>query len=236
MTRRHWLAALVAGFGIAILCGLGVWQLQRLAWKEDRLAAIAERMTQAPVGLAEAAGSSGDGGIEEFTRVRTEGRLMPQRSLFVIATFDGGAGWTVVTPLLTKEGFLVLVDRGTIPDGAQGQILAETERGEAVTGVVRHRQAGRGAFDPDNDPAGNIWYWWDVPAMLAAAGGAPDRSVPFILQLVPDSTSQGLPLGSPPEAGLRNSHLQYAITWFGLAAVLAAIAFLALRREWKRPA
>jgi surfeit locus 1 family protein len=236
MTRRLWPAALLAGLGIAILCGLGVWQLQRLAWKEDLLAAIAERMAKAPANLAEATGRSGDGGIEEFAKVRTEGRLIPTRSLFVISTFEGGAGWTVLTPLLTKDGFTVLVDRGTIPDGARGQILAEAERDETVTGIVRHRRTGRGAFDPDNDPVGNNWYWWDLPAMLTAAGGAPERSVPFILQEVPDGTGRRLPRPAPPEAGFRNTHLQYAVTWFGLAAALAAIAFLALRRARKHAA
>jgi surfeit locus 1 family protein len=96
---------------------------------------------------------------------------------------------------------------------------------------VRLHRKGRGIFDNDNDEEGNTWYWWDLPAMQAAAEAPQNAKVaPFILQK-PDiafgaTTSIQI---HPAQVELSNNHLGYAITWFGLAAALLAVAAVLAR-------
>jgi surfeit locus 1 family protein len=142
----------------------------------------------------------------------------------MISTYDGGQGWTIITPAVSEEGFAVIVDRGRLP----GQRLENFEQPEGevdIEGVIRTHRSGQGYFDPANDPAGNLWYWWDVPAMLAASGLPQGlKPYPYVVQLLPASTTAEFPRPQEPQANLANNHLGYAITWFGLAATLAAVA------------
>ncbi len=88
----------------------------------------------------------------------------------------------------------------------------------------------RGPLTPDNDPEANIWYWWDVPAMLAFAHiGTDARAAPFVLHLVPDDV-KGLPRPVAVDASLTNNHLQYALTWFALAFLLIVMSGLPIRQ------
>jgi surfeit locus 1 family protein len=99
-----------------------------------------------------------------------------------------------------------------------------------ITGILR-RHAARATFDGDNDVAGNRWYWWDVPAMQAAALPGKAAATPLVLHLVQGSPgTEGLTV-APPKAELRNNHLGYAITWFGLAAALVAVTAVFLRQR-----
>ena len=100
--------------------------------------------------------------------------------------------------------------------------------------MVRAHGHERGFFDPDNDADGNLWYWWDVPAMLSSVAIAPDMQVaPFILQELPGSDPNRFPRPAGPEAQLRNNHLQYAMTWFAFAVTLLVIAGLFIRKQRK---
>ena len=88
-----------------------------------------------------------------------------------------------------------------------------------LTAVVRAHNNERGFFDPENDVDGNVWYWWDVPAMLSSVTIATEMKVaPFVLQALPGDDPAKFPRAPSPEAQLRNNHLQYAMTWFSFAA------------------
>ena len=142
----------------------------------------------------------------------------------MISTFQGGQGWTIITPVVTADGYAVIVDRGRLP----GQVLEHFDRPEgdlAFEGVVRTYRRGKGMFDPENDPKANLWYWWDVPAMLAASR-LPEglKPFPYVVQLLPAASASDFPRPEEPKANLTNNHLGYAITWFGLALTLLAVA------------
>jgi surfeit locus 1 family protein len=121
-----------------------------------------------------------------------------------------------------------------------GQRLAEADRPEGaveIEGVIRAYGRGKGYFDPENDPGANLWYWWDVPAMLASSG-LPEslKPFPYVVQLLPSGATGAFPRPQEPQANLANNHLGYAITWFGLAATLIAVAgfyVFELRRRQK---
>jgi surfeit locus 1 family protein len=221
---RIWPVLLAALIGMAILLTLGVWQVQRLQWKEGLLAQLAENAAAAPIDLATAAKQAGEGRDMEFVRVSFPAQFLHEGWMKMIASYERGQGWTIITPALTPDGWAVIVDRGRIP----GQLLGnfDTPEGEVtIDGVLRTHQAGPGYFDPANDPKANLWYWWDVPAMLAASG-APEgvKLFPYAVQLLPSSGTGGFPKPEEPKAKLTNNHLGYAITWFGLAGTLLGVA------------
>jgi surfeit locus 1 family protein len=219
---RLWPVLLAAGAGLAILLALGSWQVQRLAWKQGLIAAIDQALAQEPVTL-EAALARPDA---DFVKVKLSGTFEP-RVVRLLAATAGGAGWDIIQGFTMPSGQNVLVVRGRAADGqesaAQSGILE-------ITGILR-RHAARATFDGDNDVAGNRWYWWDVPAMQAAALPGKAAATPLVLHLVQGSPgTEGLTV-APPKAELRNNHLGYAITWFGLAAALVAVTAVFLRQR-----
>ncbi|MGQ0486090.1 MAG: SURF1 family protein, partial [Hyphomicrobiales bacterium] len=173
---------LASALCMAVLCALGAWQLQRLAWKEVLLAEIAARTGVPPITLAAALAADDADGLD-FVKVAAGGTYLPAETKFMFQTFDTGPGWQVVTPFRSSDGIVVLVDRGVVPEAMRAAVATPAEPVELL-GVVRRHGAGRGLFTPDNDDARNIWYWWDVPAMLALSDIPADLKVaPFVLQL-----------------------------------------------------
>ena len=237
--RLVWPAVMTL-IGVAFLIGLGTWQMHRLAWKQGLVGAITERTHASPVPLATVEARAAEGGDPEYARVTVEGRLRNDHELYFYA-FDArlGPGYHVLTPLERGDGSVVFVNRGFVPldrkdpaTRAAGQPSGEV----AMVGLVRVPQPAR-LFTPANDPAQNIWYWYDLPAMAAAAlPGGDARVVPFIVDAEADpSLPGGLPKGGVTRLELPNRHLEYALTWYGLAAALVAVfAAFALNR-WRQP-
>ena len=225
---RLWPLVLATLIGIAILIWLGVWQVQRLHWKQDLLAELAMRAKAEPVDLASAQEIAKDGNTE-FLKVRFRATYNHTAGMKMISAYEGGQGWTIITPAISADGYGVIVDRGRLPD--QWLDGFDKPQGEVeITGIVRPYSHGRAYFDPDNDPEANLWYWWDVPAMLAAAGLSADpKPVPFVVQLLPGAARAEFPKPPEPKANLRNNHLGYALTWFGLAIALAVISGVYIR-------
>ena len=221
---RLWPILLATFFGTAILLWLGIWQVQRLQWKEGLIAQLAANAAAPPMDLAAAAGLRAAGRDPEFVRVKFTGEYRHDSWKKMISTYDGGQGWTIITPAVSADGWAVIVDRGRLP-GQRVENFDKPEGPVEIEGVIRTYSLGQGYFDPENDPAGNLWYWWDVPGMLKASPlpeGA--KPFPYVVQLLPGSSAADFPRPPEPQANLANNHLGYAITWFGLAATLLAVA------------
>jgi len=232
--NRIFSALLAAGAGVVVLCVLGIWQLERLAWKQELIAAIDGKLAREAVPLETVELGSG----ADFTKATATGTYLPRNNRFLITAFAGGGGWQVVTPMLLPGSRVILVDRGVIPAADQAAFAAEILPGvpQTVTGILRLTRDRPGLFTPNNSPATNTWYWWDVPAMLASLQ-LPQGSKPIeaVLQLIPAPGAQpGLPLPQPPAAKLTNNHLQYALTWFAFAATLAIVTALFIRGQMKK--
>ncbi len=233
MKPRIWPIVLWAGLGIAVLLALGIWQLFRLAEKQEQLAEIAERANAQPLSLTEVMARRDKGGDIEFDAVKVRGVFDHASERHKLASFEGSPGWQIITPFRSDEGIMALVDRGVVPAGLKDPARRnENPAAVELHAVVRAHGHQRGFFDPDNDADGNLWYWWDVPAMLSSVAIAPDLQVaPFILQELPGSDPSRFPRPAGPAAQLRNNHLQYAITWFAFAATLLVIAGLFIRKQ-----
>ncbi len=217
---------------VVLLClGLGVWQVQRLFWKEDliaqRQAAVSAAPIVAPRSLEEARGM-------EFRHVTDEGVFLHDKEIFLGATSEAGTqGYQVLTPLLEPAGRIVFINRGFIPTELKapakrptGQIAGSVH----VQGLLRLSPAEKPAwFLPNNRPDLNYWFWVDIPAMSAA--DKLDRIAPFYIDADATPNPGGWPKGGVTRLILPNDHLQYAITWFSLAIALMVIYFLFHRRN-----
>jgi surfeit locus 1 family protein len=216
--KRLWPLLIASTIGLIILCGLGIWQVNRLAEKTKLILTLQVRMNAAPITITEALDRQAKGEDVEYLKVSLVGELDTTQTIRKLTSADGKPGWEVIAPLLTSDNVFVLVDAGQVPDvafGPGGKMPVQMQ------GILRNHNKGRGLFDNDNDQAANVWYWWDVPAMQASAPKTA-RQAPFIVQRLP-SDDPNMPFAPLPKVELRNNHLGYAITWFGLAAALLAV-------------
>ena len=222
--------AIAAAVCFAIMVSLGVWQLQRLAWKEALIARIAARIHQAPEPLpppTQWASLKPDD--YEYRHVRALGRYLPGEILIfrssapALADRNVGPGYQVLAPFTLAGGGTILVNRGFAPTAWKDQpgIQTAPPAGEVeLVGLMRGPE-DRNAFTPNDDPGKGLFYTRD-PAAMAAALEIPDAA-PFTLDLDADPTAKGWPHGGATELNIPNNHLSYAWTWFGLAATLAGV-------------
>jgi surfeit locus 1 family protein len=229
MNRSLVTATLFALVGIAILISLGVWQLERKTWKENLIAALTARVDAPPRALPPSPRQDTD----EFARVRLHGAFIPGQSALVFTS--GSAlrpdvktpGYWVLSPLRTGDGRIVIVNRGYVADKS----TPPSPAGDVdLVGALRWPDE-RGLFTPADDPQHNLWYSRD-PAAIAAVKGWGEVGSFFVEQETPQ-------LANAPQAGplvvhLRDTHLQYAITWFALAAGLAGVYLTWLRGRLRR--
>jgi surfeit locus 1 family protein len=212
----------------AFLISLGNWQMRRLAWKEGLLAEIASRTHGEPVTLAAAKERAAKGEDVEYLRVKAAGRFLNDKELHLYA-FDEqwGPGYQILTPLRADDGSVVIVNRGYVPDDLldpSKRPAGEPDGEVSVTGLVRLPERP-GTFTPANEQQKNIWFWRDLSAMAAAALGAqPDHLAPFFIDVeVEPASPGGWPKGGTTRLQLPNRHLEYAMTWYGLAAALFVV-------------
>jgi surfeit locus 1 family protein len=211
---------------VFIFCaGLGVWQLQRREWKLGILNTIAVNQAATPVSLDELL--KGSPLAHEYGRVHVTGTLLNDREFYLAArNLKDDVGIQVITPLKTGDGRLILFDRGWVPSEkkdpakrAEGQVAGTVD----LVGIVRRSQVQR-QFAPDNDPGKNFWFHVDVPLMRKMTGGAPDPGLDtFFLEADATPNPGGLPVGGQTQLDIPNDHLQYAITWFGIALAMLGV-------------
>lgn len=199
------------------LIALGVWQLERRAWKLDLIARVDARIHAASAAFPWSGGAPQD---LEYRRVRVTGIFDHARETLVQALTTRGAGFWVMTPLRTADG-TILVNRGFVPEDrrdparrAAGQVAGAT----GVIGLIRLSEPG-GGFLRNNDPAAGRWYSRDVGAIAATKGLG--RVAPQFVDADATPNPGGYPIGGLTIVAFRNTHLVYALTWFALAALAA---------------
>lgn len=222
---------------LIVLCGLGYWQLSRLAWKEDLIARVTARIEQPPVPAPAEAAWPSIGLDQEYRHVSVRGRFDNAREALAYALVSepkgkySGPGYWVMTPLVTAGGATIIVNRGFVPiDRLDPAERRKVEGETTVSGLLRLPE-GRSWFTPADDPAKGIFQERN-PAILAKAYGL-TRVAPFFIDA--DAAPQnGLPQGGETRVTFVNNHLQYAVTWFGLAFALLAVFAAFARRELRR--
>lgn len=200
--RRTALAGLCAAFALLFIA-LGVWQVERRAWKLELIATVDARAHAAPAGATFAA-------TPAYTRLRIEGTFDHARETRVEAVTGRGEGAWLLTPLRTSEGWTVLINRGFVPAGPSA--VNRPTGVVTVTGLARETEPG-GTFLRANDPVRDRWYARDIAAIAARRGLS--SVAPYFIDA--DASGAGYPLGGLTVVRFRNQHLSYALTWFGLA-------------------
>jgi surfeit locus 1 family protein len=233
--------ATALGFGLVvfvILLGLGTWQVQRLHWKEAVLQTIDQRTHAAPVPLAEVEARFASTGDVDYMPVTVTGTFVHEGERHFFSTWEGASGFDIVTPLHLDDGRYVLVNRGFVPydlKDASKRPKSQTTGEVTVTGLARNPLLEKPSrMVPDNDLVKNIFYWKDRDVMAATAGlPAGYQLVPILVDADNTPNPGGLPVGGVTIIDLPNNHLQYAVTWYGLAAALAGVLLVWLRRPAK---
>ncbi|PTS88346.1 Surfeit locus 1 family protein [Sphingomonas sp. HMWF008] len=215
------LVLLTAGF-----VALGIWQIERRAWKHALIASTERRIhaaATAPPGEREWPHISA--ARNAYTRVHLSGHFLSGKDVKVRAVSDLGSGYWVMTPLDTGR-FILLVNRGFVPQGVNA--LPAPSGRASVTGLLRISEPG-GGFLRANDPAGDRWYSRDVAAITQRRRLAP--VAPYFVD-ADARAGAGYPIGGLTVVRFSDNHLVYALTWFALAAMsLAGLWWFVNRAE-----
>lgn len=206
--------------GAAILISLGVWQMQRLAWKQGVIADIEARIAAPPVQLPD----NLDPERDAYLPVEVTGVLGSEYLQVLVSKKGAGAGYRIIRPMLRTDG-RIMVDMGFVATADASGLKFEEGPPLTVVGNLQWPQETDN-FTPAPDLDKNIWFARDVQAMAGALGTAP------VLVVRRDAPQSGGPVSPLPvdTSAIPNDHLQYAITWFSLAAIWSLMTFFFLRR------
>lgn len=213
----------------AFLIGLGVWQLERLQWKEGLIHEVSERTTAAavpPPPEAQWFGLSRDD--LEYRHWQVSGTFDHAKEIRAFTNLPDakgpqrGVGYWVLTPLIRPDGSTILINRGFVPEPAKdpatrpaGQVSGPV----TISGLARWTE-DRNLFTPADDPATGNWFTRDIDGIAKAEKLT--RVAPFFID-ADASAPGGLPQGGETILSFPNNHLQYALTWFGLAIGLVGV-------------
>jgi surfeit locus 1 family protein len=215
--------SLAAIFLASGFTALGVWQVHRLAWKRELIAAVDARVHAPPVPAPREATAA-----DAYRRVRATGYFLADKTVLVQASTVRGPGYWVMTPLVTDLGFTLLVNRGFVPPEAKAQYPTPSRR-TTITGLLRTTEP-RGGFLRANVPTAGRWYSRDVSAIAANERLAGPVALYFVDA---EAGSESYPVGGLTVIAFSNNHLGYAVTWFALAAMTAGAYSIIMMQDRK---
>lgn len=206
---------------LAVLLGLGFWQLNRLQWKSDIIAIIEQQMTLPASPLP-----AGNVNVDDwrYRKAQVTGRFHHDKEIHMYAASSvGKPGYLIITPLERSDGSFVFFNRGWAPlenrkpeTRLQGQIEGQV----TLTGLGR-KPWPQNTFVADNEPQANIWFYGDLDGMAKFHGIV--HYAPLFLEADDTPNPGGLPLGGQSRVKISNDHLSYALTWFSLAIALLIV-------------
>ncbi|HSM42824.1 MAG TPA: SURF1 family protein [Afifellaceae bacterium] len=238
------LAACLVLSAFAVLVSLGNWQVRRLAWKEDLIARVAERIASPPLDMRGPLLAVTDladfAAANEYRPVTVEGEYRDDATVHVFTSLSDakgplqGPGYWIFTPFVTRSGATLFINRGFVPFDRLTDAPPAPAGSTTVSGPLRLPETGN-FMTPEPDLAERVWYIRDAQS-IAEAIGLDGMVMPFFI----DADAASTPPGGLPQAGetrtrFANSHLQYAITWYGLAAALAGVVGVYLFKRQKGP-
>lgn len=222
---------------LTVLISLGNWQMQRLRWKENLIAAVSMRVKEPARALPPAnKWPSLNVNENEYRTFFARGRFLHRHEVQVYTVLSDpkgsffGAGYWVLTPFELDDGGIVVVNRGFVPEQRKAQASrpeGQIEGALRITGLLRAPEQAN-FFTPANDAAKNAWYRRD-PADIAHASGIKNVA-PFLLDATGEYRPNMLPQPNETKIAFTNNHLGYALTWYGLACTLVGV-FAAFARQ-----
>ena len=231
--------------GLVVLCGLGTWQLDRLAWKESLIARVENNLNSAPVFVSDALETaSKHADATDYIPVKIIGKYLPTPSAFEFTTFKGTSGWNIYSLMEVSSSeaanlaAYAVINRGFIPYEKRKEFedkLPPAGSNELV-GLLRSPPAEQPSAAFDNEPTKRTFYWRDIQAMAKLFGKEGDKVASWYIDLgIPNKKSarNTYPIAGTTLINFPNNHLQYAFTWFGLAGTLLFVggSFIWSRRR-----
>lgn len=230
---RIWPMSLAALIAFAILISLGTWQLNRLAWKEKLISTVNERLQLTPdpaPGPEQWANVTRDSHL--YRPVQLRGHYDHDNEIHVWFALNDpkggplyGPGYLILTKFTTTDGWSVIVNRGFVPEGMKdptSRRITLQEGEQTITGLVRFDEP-KTWLSPPADKDKNVWIVRQVQEMAQFLGLPAERTAPYWIDLTKGQGEAGLPQGGETVVSFTNNHLQYLLTWYGLAGVLLAI-------------
>ncbi|MBB3393392.1 MULTISPECIES: SURF1 family protein [unclassified Rhizobium] len=234
--RQHTAAGLTIFCGlmvllIAALLSLGIWQVERLSWKEDLIARVDQRVHAKPVPApARAQWGEVSRANDEYRHVTAEGILQNDKETLIYASTALGPGYWVITPLNLSNGTSILINRGFVPTDKRDAATRRDGQVPSVkiTGLLRITEP-KGTLIKSNDPANDRWYSRDVAAIADRRNVA--DVAPYFIDADATPNPGGLPVGGLTQITFPNNHLVYAITWLALAIMASGLLAFVVRSE-----
>ena len=223
MTFRPFLwLTVVALPALVTLLWLGTWQLQRLEWKNDLISNFEARSSAAPITLPLAASVTDE---MEFRRLQLVGEFDHENEVFLTGrTYEGNAGFHIVTPFLLTDGRTILINRGWVSESYRDPAKRPFSlvAGQQTISAILRFPGQKGYFVPENDPKAGFWFTI-IPAEITAHLGLATAETTIYADALRTSDVVTLPIAAKTELNLRNSHLSYAFTWYGIAMALIGV-------------
>ena len=214
-----WLT-LFSGCALLILLALGFWQLDRLAWKTALIENFESR-AKAPAIMP----PPKDAAPMEFTRLRFDGHFLHAHEIYLNGrTYEGNAGFHVITPFRLADDRLLFVNRGWVSEQYRlpsSRPFSLSNDKHTLHGILRLPQS-KGRFVPENDPEQGWWFTINPPE-IAQHLGLHEAVQSYYVDQIRQSPIITLPIAAEIKIDIRNAHLNYALTWFGIALALLAI-------------
>ncbi len=210
-----------------ILISLGTWQVKRLFWKNDIISNYLEKFEKNKILYEKTFKYDG---TQEFRRVLIKGKFLNNKETLIIGkTYEGNAGFHLVTPILTDENKVVLINRGWISEKLKlkkNRPFTIIKEEVIVDGIIRKPQL-KGYFVPKNDKVGDFWFTINPNEIKEARKlDKYDFEENFFIDLIRNKKNKTLPIAALGNPNFRNQHLSYAITWYSLALTLVIIYFI----------
>lgn len=221
------------------LCGLGTWQVKRLYWKEALIAKIQQRTSLAPMEINNFLDRQMLEDNWPYSPIMAQGVFDHSKEVYFFTTSKAGqSGWNVHTPMLLNNGKYLIVNRGFVNYDMrepEKRLRGQVKGKQVITGFVRvPEKANPNNFFPDNIPAKREFYWRDYNKIAELMGKSEGREfIPFFVDVNEEPNPGGWPKGGTTIINFPNSHLQYAVTWYGLALALLGVGgfFLYANRQ-----
>ena len=210
---------------ISLICfSLSIWQIKRLFWKSNLIDNLEIAYKSPPIKI-----NNLHGDLREFKykKVSAEGIFINKKNMYIEPrVYKGQVGFNLLTPLLLKDGRIILIDRGWIRE--KKFFNDDNEKNIFLQGILK--ESGKtNFFTPANVPKDNSWFYVDISQMSEYVGFNLIKHV--YLELINKNDLNNYPIAKEPKVALLNNHLQYAITWAILGFVFLIMNYIYLRRN-----
>lgn len=208
---------------VILLFGLGIWQLDRLSWKNALIANIEHANETAPLQTLPE-----DLAAHRFYRVQLSGEYLAEPEFHLAARyFQSKLGYSLLNPFKLDDGRIVMVSRGWIPAEHKETTPKAPAGPQTILAQIRTSDE-RNHFTPENQPAKNVWFGRDA---LQMGAHAKLDVLPITLDIIGEQDRMQLPVPSDGSIKPRNDHLGYAVTWFGIGFAALIISLLYHRKK-----